>query len=68
MPAALRALPRSPRLPTSLERLDVTLLELVTAVSEVADDDREVVETVMSLLRSGRVRLCGSFRGKILSP
>jgi hypothetical protein len=42
---------------------DVTLLELVCAVSESTSDDREVVATVLEMLRSGRVRLCGSFRG-----
>jgi hypothetical protein len=45
------------------EVLETTLLELVRAVSEVTEDDREVVATVMGLLRSGRVRLSGSFRG-----
>jgi hypothetical protein len=40
----------------------VTLLELVRAVSEVTDDDREVVATVQHMLLSGRVRLCGNFR------
>ena len=47
------------------EVVETTLLELVQAVSEVADDDREVVATVMHLLRSGRVRLVGNFRGTI---
>lgn len=45
------------------EVLETTMLELVRAVSEVTEDDREVVATVMCLLRSGRVRLSGSFRG-----
>jgi hypothetical protein len=39
-----------------------TLLELVRVVSEVTDDETEVVATVQHLLASGRVRLCGSFR------
>lgn len=39
-----------------------TLLELVEAISEVADDDREIVATVVHLLASGQVRLCGNFR------
>ena len=39
-----------------------TLLELVRAVSESADDDREVVNTVLQMLRSGHVQLSGSFR------
>ncbi len=42
--------------------VETTLLELVQAVSEVSESDREVVATVRSLLRSGRVRLTGTFR------
>ena len=45
------------------EPQNVTLLELVGAVCEVTDDDDEVVATVLAMLRSGRVRLCGNFRG-----
>ena len=45
--------------------VDTTLLELVQVVSEGTDDDREVVATVMHLLRSGKVRLIGNFRGTI---
>ena len=45
----------------------VTLLELVDAICEVTDDDKEVVATVISMLRSGRVELCGNFRGHPLS-
>ena len=44
-------------------RESVTLLELVTAICEVTDDDHEVVATVVSLLESGRVELCGNFKG-----
>lgn len=44
--------------------LEATLLDLVRAVSEETEDDREVVATVLHLLRSGRVRLVGSFRGE----
>lgn len=40
-----------------------TLLELVRAISEVTDDEREVVATVLHMLASGRARLCGNFRG-----
>jgi hypothetical protein len=40
----------------------VTLLELVEAVSASAENEREVVETILSLLRNGRVKLCGNFR------
>lgn len=39
-----------------------TLLELVRAVSEVVDDEREVVATVVDMLESGRARLTGNFR------
>ena len=41
---------------------DVTLLELVQAVAEVTDDEREIVATVMCMLRSGHARLIGNFR------
>jgi predicted nucleic-acid-binding protein len=46
--------------------VETTLLELVRVVSEVTEDDREVVSTVMEMLRSGRVRLCGTFRDSSL--
>jgi hypothetical protein len=46
--------------------METTLLELVRTVSELTDDDREVVATVLEMIRSGRVRLCGSFRGSRL--
>jgi len=39
-----------------------TLLELVEAIAEVTQDEREIVATVVHLLASGQVRLCGSFR------
>jgi hypothetical protein len=45
------------------EPVSVTLLELVGAVSDVTEDDQEVVATVLHMLRSGRARLCGNFRG-----
>lgn len=41
----------------------ITLLELVRVISEVTDDEREIVATVSEMLRSGRVKLCGNFRG-----
>ena len=41
----------------------VTLLELVDAVCDVTDDEREVVATVLHMLRSGAVKLRGNFRG-----
>jgi hypothetical protein len=40
----------------------VTLLELVEAVSCAAHNDREVVATVLHMLRRGSVQLRGSFR------
>lgn len=45
----------------------VTLLELVNAICDVTDDDREVVATVTALLQSGRVELRGNFRGHPIS-
>jgi hypothetical protein len=44
-------------------RVDTTMLELVSCISEVTPDDREVVATVVALVNSGRVRLTGNFRG-----
>jgi hypothetical protein len=43
--------------------LQVTMLDLVNAVSRSAADDREVVATVVHLVNSGMVQLCGNFRG-----
>jgi hypothetical protein len=42
---------------------DVTLLDLVTAVARCARSDAEVVATVVHLVNSGKVRLCGTFKG-----
>jgi hypothetical protein len=39
-----------------------TLLDLVTALSSTLSE-AEVVETVVHLVNSGRVTLCGNFRG-----
>lgn len=44
------------------ESLDVTLWELVWAVSQVADNEREVIATVAHMLESGSVNLIGNFR------
>ena len=44
------------------EARKTTLLELVTAIGETTEDDQEVVRTVLHLLDTGRVRLCGNFR------
>jgi hypothetical protein len=43
---------------------EVTLWELVWAVSEVADDEREVVATVAHMLCSGSVRVVGNHRDR----
>ncbi len=61
MQAAQRATPSHHRASGSPQ--EVTLLELVQAIGEETEDDREVVAIVSLLLRSGRVRLCGNFRG-----
>ena len=45
--------------PKSISTVDVTLLELVQAVSEVTSDEREIVATVLNMLRSGHARLTG---------
>jgi hypothetical protein len=40
-----------------------TLLQLVQVLSEITDDEHEVVATVIHMLCSGSVRLIGNFRG-----
>jgi len=45
------------------EGIDTTLLELVQAIARNSSDEREIVATVRHLLRTGRVRLIGNFRG-----
>ena len=44
-------------------RTQLTMLDLVQAVSTSARTDAEVVATVVYLVNSGAVRLCGNFRG-----
>lgn len=51
----------------SREARATTLLELVSALSEVCDDEREVVAAVLYMLKAGHVRLCGNFRDAPLS-
>jgi hypothetical protein len=58
--SAAAAILEAESLPEGQKQL--TLLELVAAISETTSDDDEVTETVLSLLRSGRVRLCGNFK------
>jgi len=43
--------------------LTVTLRDLVTAVSDCAQSEDEVVATVVHMIYSGQVRLRGSFTG-----
>jgi hypothetical protein len=44
-------------------RTESTLLELVVAVSEHSRTEAEVIATVVHLVNSGVVRLCGNFAG-----
>ena len=37
---------------------DLTLLDVIQAVSEVAANDQETIATVVHLITSGQVRLC----------
>jgi len=41
----------------------LTMLDLVKVVSETAETESEVVATVVHLVNSGIVQLCGNFRG-----
>jgi hypothetical protein len=41
----------------------VTLLDLVTEVAKYARSDNEVIATVAYMVNSGRVHLCGNFKG-----
>ena len=59
--SAATAISRQPTA-AACESRATTLLALVRAVSEVTSDDREVVATILHMLRSGEVRLCGNFR------
>jgi len=47
---------------------DVTLLDLVRAVSQFATTEDEIVARVVFLVNSGAVRLCGTFRGARFDP
>ncbi len=49
------------------EPQDVTLLELIEAVSEVSETEQEVLATVTYMLNSGHVRLAGNFRDMPIS-
>ena len=43
--------------------LNVTLLDLVNAIAEDAGSEAELIATIVYLVNSGRVRLCGNFKG-----
>lgn len=59
---------RSPRLAPGADGVvHTTLLELVRTVGEVTDDEKEIVATVIHMLRSGSVKLCGNFRNEPIS-
>jgi hypothetical protein len=42
---------------------NVTLLDLVNAVAEHVRSEAEVIATVVYMVNSRRVRLCGTFKG-----
>ena len=42
-----------------------TMLDLVTAVADQARSETELIATVVYMVNSGRVRLCGSFKGAL---
>ena len=43
--------------------LNVTLLDLMTAVAEHASSEAELIATVVYMVNHGSVRLAGSFKG-----
>jgi hypothetical protein len=47
---------------SSLPPVRTTLLELVSALSEITESEEETVTTVLALLDSGEVQLIGNFR------
>ncbi len=52
---------RRQRLPRA-DAVNTTLLDLVRTIGEITDDETEIVATVIHMLRSGSVKLTGSFR------
>ena len=44
-------------------RRDVTMLELVTAVTKHTRTEGEAIATIVHMVNSGAVRLCGTFCG-----
>jgi hypothetical protein len=47
---------------------DTTLLDLVTTVSRYARSEAEILATVVELVNSGAVHLCGTFRDARFDP
>jgi hypothetical protein len=47
---------------------DTTMLDLVTALTRQTSSEAEVVATVIWLVNSGAVRLCGTFKGLRFGP
>ena len=47
-------------------RIQITLFDLIQVLAEVTDDEQEIVSTVIHMVRTGRVRLTGSFGDRIL--
>lgn len=45
-----------------------TLLDLVMATTATAGSEAEVIATVVALVNSGEVTLCGNFRGARFDP
>ena len=51
-------------LPRKRPRIHTTLLDLVHAINQVTDDDRQVTAVVTHLINSGQARLTGTFKGR----
>ena len=47
---------------------DTTMLDLVNSVTRYARSEAEVIATVVFLVNSGAVRLCGNFKGMRFEP
>ena len=52
---------KTPPSPSGEERQVTTLLEVVNAVAEFAQDDDEAVAVILHLLSTGRMTLLGEF-------
>ena len=47
-------------------QLETTLLDLVTTMTDLTDDENEVLATVTHLVNSGKVVLRGNFAGQTI--